>query len=87
MVEMMTIQKNAKEQIRVSFKQYKGHDLVDIRIFAQSDDGKAYFPTAKGVCLSVKKMDELIKGLIIAQDELAKGIDIPDNVTEISQAS
>ena len=45
------IEKNRDEEIRVVLGDFKGHQLVSIRIFADTreDDGQDRVPTKKGV--------------------------------------
>ena len=61
------IKKNAREEIRVSLTQFKGHDLADARIFA--DNGTEYIPTRKGLTFAVKLLPELIAALREAEAE------------------
>jgi len=44
--------KNPTEEVRVSLTSYRGHDLVDIRVFFQDEQGE-WRPTQTGVSLSV----------------------------------
>ncbi|HEX9872472.1 MAG TPA: transcriptional coactivator p15/PC4 family protein, partial [Candidatus Tectomicrobia bacterium] len=46
------IAKNPTEEVRVSLTSYRGHDLVDIRVFFQDEQGE-WRPTKRGVSLSV----------------------------------
>ena len=45
-------EKNATEVVRLSLTEYRGHKLVDIRVYYSDDQGQ-YRPTKKGVSLSV----------------------------------
>ena len=51
-------QKNALETVRVSLREYKGHRLIDFRVYYR-DDNDELRPTRKGVSLSVGLFDEL----------------------------
>ena len=62
-----SFQKNALEEVRVSLSEYKGHNLVDIRIYYVDDKGEKR-PTKKGISLSV----ELYASLKKAIDEVEK---------------
>ena len=64
-----TISKNAREEIRVSLSEYQGHDLCDIRVYAEPYTGNKWVATKKGVCLSVAKMPDLIAALQQAEAE------------------
>ena len=55
--------KNKFQEVRVGVREFKGNDLVDIRIWtiAQGVDQKV--PTAKGVTINVHILPQLIKAL------------------------
>ena len=55
--------KNKFQEVRVGVREFKGNDLVDIRIWtiAQGVDQKV--PTAKGVTINVNLLPQLIKAL------------------------
>jgi hypothetical protein len=63
-ITIATVAKNSLEEIRVSLSEFKGHRLVDVRIFASfdkpTDEKRA---TKKGVCFKVEKLDELVNAL------------------------
>ncbi len=53
MDEVITqFEKNATEVVRISLTEYRGHKLIDMRVY-YSDDAGQYRPTKKGVSLSV----------------------------------
>ena len=64
-----TIPKNAREEIRVALTAYQGHDLCDIRVFAEPYAGDEWVATKKGISLSVAKLPELIAALQQAEAE------------------
>ena len=64
-----TISKNAREEIRVALTAYQGHDLCDIRVFAEPYAGDEWVATKKGISLSVAKLPELIAALQQAEVE------------------
>jgi len=60
-----TIEKNSLEQIRVHLTNFRGHDLLDIRVYyldpSQPEaDAK---PTRKGISVSVDLIPELAKAI------------------------
>ncbi len=60
------IKKNNNEIIRIEVSEFKGRDLINIRIWFQSIDGKGdvvYKPTQKGITLSLSEYDELRDGI------------------------
>ena len=64
-----TIRKNAREEIRIALTAYQGHDLCDVRVFAEPYAGDEWVATKKGISLSVAKLPELIAALQRAEDE------------------
>jgi hypothetical protein len=61
------IKKNNNEIIRIEVSEYKGRDLINIRIWYQTVDsasGELVFkPTQKGVTLNISEFDELKDGV------------------------
>ncbi|MDA2924366.1 transcriptional coactivator p15/PC4 family protein [Acidobacteria bacterium AH-259-L09] len=55
-------EKNGLEIVRCSLTHFKGHQLVDIRVFYEDEDGQ-WRPTRKGITLSVDLIDELFEGV------------------------
>ncbi len=66
-----TIGKNSLEEVRVTFNEYRGSHLLDVRIFSAfaGDEKRA---TKKGVSLKIEKLPELIAALQTAQSEAAR---------------
>jgi hypothetical protein len=63
------IAKNPTEEVRVSLTSYRGHDLVDIRVFFQDEQGD-WRPTKRGVSLSVDSFAELRDAIVKAEEML-----------------
>jgi hypothetical protein len=63
------IAKNPTEEVRVSLTSYRGHDLVDIRVFFQDEQGE-WRPTKRGVSLSVDSFSELRDAIVKAEEML-----------------
>ena len=61
------IEKSPDQCIVVQRKEFKGHDLVDVRIFyaADADDEMEieWRPTKKGIAINVEQLDDVIEGL------------------------
>ena len=53
-----TMRKNAREDIAVALRTYKGYRFVDLRLMASKPDGGTT-PTAKGVTLKAGSLPEL----------------------------
>lgn len=64
--------KNKFEEIRVQIKEFKGYDLVDIRVFASSKEGEEKVPTGKGVSINVSHFLELKRAVLLTEEELRK---------------
>jgi hypothetical protein len=63
------IAKNPTEEVRVALTSYRGHDLVDIRVFFQDEQGE-WRPTKRGVSLSVDSFAELRDAIVKAEEML-----------------
>ncbi|MBN2220527.1 MAG: transcriptional coactivator p15/PC4 family protein [Kosmotogaceae bacterium] len=59
---MTDIKRNDTEIVRVSKREYKGHEFIDLRIYYQDDEGD-FKPTKKGITINPKLVDELIDAL------------------------
>jgi len=57
------IPKNSLEEVRIELTDYKGHDLVGIRVYSDFTNSREMLPTRKGVTVQVGMINELIKGL------------------------
>lgn len=64
--------KNKFEEIRVQIKEFKGYDLVDIRVFAGSKEGEEKVPTGKGISINVSHFMDLKKAILEAESVLRK---------------
>lgn len=64
---MIDIRKNSVEVVRVQNTNFKGFDLVDIRIFYQ--DGESLKPTKKGITIKRELIDDLIQALQKLKEE------------------
>lgn len=62
MTERVVVKKNSRESIVISQTEFKGNDLVDIRIFFTNKDGELS-PTKKGITIRLEKLDELVATL------------------------
>ena len=59
-----TIRKNALEEIRVELGEFNGHDLVNVRVWAEPRNGGAErIPTKAGIACNVRLLPELIEAL------------------------
>lgn len=58
-----TVRKNEGEEFRLSLKEYKERQYLDLRLWFQPSQGGDYRPTKKGLTLAVEHVAELKKGL------------------------
>lgn len=57
------IEKNKREQIRIEVNEFRGQDLVDIRVYYQDQDSYEWKPSKKGIAFKVELLPEVIKVL------------------------
>jgi hypothetical protein len=60
---MKEIDKNSMERIRIQRTEYKGKDLVDLRVFYQDRITGEWKPSPKGITFKVELIDEIISAL------------------------
>jgi len=81
------IGKNSREIIRVEVSEFKGKELINLRIWYQTFDG-GYKPTQKGVTLDISHYEDLKKAVDkIGQyvEDRKKGL-IPDVNEKIEES-
>lgn len=59
---MKEIQKNTLEKIRIQRTNFNGHELIDIRVYYESNTGE-WKPTKKEIAFSLSLANEVIKGI------------------------
>ena len=66
-----TIQKNKREVVHVSLSEFKGTDLIDMRVHVPKPNGAEgeVIPTGKGLALAIGKLPALREALALAQVE------------------
>jgi hypothetical protein len=62
MTVVATLPKNSREEVRVSLTSYRGHQLVDVRVYAGDADAERV-PTPKGLALRPSFLPPLIEAL------------------------
>ena len=62
--------KNKFQEVRVGIREFKGNDLVDIRIWTQTQGSAEMVPTAKGVAINIALLQKLLKSLNEAEKTL-----------------
>ena len=63
-----TIEKNSREALRITLGEFKGHRLVNLRVWFRAEDGEMR-PGNSGVAIKVEKLEELLSALMRARGE------------------
>lgn len=62
-----SFQKNATEEVRISLTNYKGYDLIDVRIYYLNvGSEEEWKPSRRGICMQRDHMQRLLEGLKLA---------------------
>ena len=56
--------KNKFEEVRVYIKEFKGYDLVDIRVYTAPKENEEKVPTGKGLSINVSHFIDLKKAIL-----------------------
>jgi hypothetical protein len=67
-----SFEKNSMEEVRVSLTEFKGKELIDVRVYYQPEDGEEKRPTKKGITISPEKFPELKKAILALEKALQK---------------
>lgn len=59
---MIAVRKNLREEIRITQENFRGHDLLNIRVFYRNDDGK-WRPGKQGVAIRMELVPEFLGAL------------------------
>ena len=62
-----SLQKNAREELRVDLTEYRGHRLLGLRIWADKSDGSGKVATPKGVTVKVAMLPAIRAALADAE--------------------
>ena len=71
MTHIATIRKNAREDLRVTREEFRGHHLLNLRIWYDADDGEQR-PGKQGVAIRLDLLPHLRKALSEAEQEARK---------------
>lgn len=71
MMHIATIRKNAREDLRVTLEEFRGHHLLNLRIWFDADDGEQR-PGKQGVALRLDLLPHLRTALSEAEQEARK---------------
>ncbi|WAC06343.1 MAG: transcriptional coactivator p15/PC4 family protein [Thermodesulfobacteriota bacterium] len=67
-----SFEKNSFEEVRISLTNFKGKDLIDLRVYYRPDDGEEMRPTKKGITISLEKFSELKSAILALEKALPK---------------
>jgi hypothetical protein len=56
------MEKNSQEEIRFSLQEYRGTDLIDIRVYYDGG-GRDFIPTKKGISIPLELFEEFMRQL------------------------
>lgn len=74
-----TIRKNSKQELRVSLDHFQGHDLINMRVWFEADDGDMR-PGKQGVSIRTALLPELARALEDAGNAASMGETDPKEV-------
>jgi hypothetical protein len=57
-----SIEKNAREEFRISLSEFNGYDLANVRVFYRTDDGDMR-PGKAGLAIRLEKLPAVIQAL------------------------
>lgn len=63
--------KNKFEEVRVQIKEFKGYDLLDLRVYTTLKEGEDKIPTGKGLSINVTHFNDL-KNAVLAAEKVLK---------------
>jgi len=70
-IVVTSFKKNSSEEVRAQLTNYKGHDLIDLRVFVFKKDSECV-ATPKGLTLNVDLLPELKKAVLALEKALKK---------------
>src|ERR1700729_1661366 len=65
---LATVRKNAREEIRVTRGDFKGHDIVGLRVWFEDRASGEMRPGKDGLAFRAELVDEIIEALRAAKD-------------------
>ena len=79
-----SFQKNSYEEIRIQVKEYKGHDLVDLRIYTDVRTSNDKIPTTKGLSFNVTHFAEFKQAVLELEKSLLQNNLLPQKPASLS---
>ena len=59
---LASFRKNAREEVRVSLDEFNGHELVNIRVWYQTESGQVR-PGKQGLAMRLEQLPDLMEAL------------------------
>lgn len=66
MADLLTIQKNARDEIRITAEHFRGHNIISLRVWYRDDAGEMR-PGKQGIAFRVDLLPAIVKALQVAQ--------------------
>jgi hypothetical protein len=63
-----TVQKNSREEVRVSFSEFNGHELLNLRVWFEADDGSMR-PGKAGLAFKINKLPDFADAISLALEK------------------
>lgn len=80
--------KNVREEIFLSLSEYKGHQLIDLRVYVPGEAEGQWIPTRKGISLGVGLYPAFKRALARLEAALIEqGLLDPDDLTPLEKES
>ncbi len=70
--QTIEISKNSREKILLSLSNFKGKDLIDLRVWYHDEKDDEYKPSKKGLSISADKYSELKEAVLKMEEVLSK---------------
>ncbi len=90
-MDIYEIQKNSMEKIRIALTEFKGHKLLDIRVYYDASETRDadFKPTKKGISIPIDLVREVKEGIdkALEQIEAATGPESGKNQAERPQGA
>ncbi|MFC2169959.1 transcriptional coactivator p15/PC4 family protein [Acidobacteriota bacterium] len=61
-MDVYEFNKNSVEKVKITLQEFKGHKLLDIRVYYEKDKNE-FLPTKRGISLSLDLLSELLAGI------------------------
>jgi hypothetical protein len=71
MSALASFRKNTREEVRVSLDEFNGYDLVNIRVWYQTEDGEVR-PGKQGLAIRLEQLPELQAALATVEQALGR---------------